>query len=65
MKDEPVEFTGTIIHKTYDAVLIEFHEAEREIWIAVRVIETDDFLGIGEDITFFIPEWLAIKEELI
>jgi hypothetical protein len=76
-KKERVEITATIKHwaENGKAVLIKDHESGKTKWLPlsqIAVVDPESGLTVapsrdseGDDVTISMPEWLAIKEELV
>jgi hypothetical protein len=58
---EAVEVCGEIIKETDDAVL--FTDGDIEVWIPKSVIEERQ--GPDEDVELELPEWFAIRNDLV
>jgi hypothetical protein len=76
-KYDKVEITATIKHwaENGKAVLIKEHESGKTKWLPLSqlaIVEPESGLTVapsrdseGSDVTISLPEWLAIKEELV
>lgn len=63
-----VEIECTLIRKTRGAILVKnasLKDENREIWIPRSQIHWIEESFVSDDITIQIPEWLAIKEDLV
>lgn len=60
--NETVEIIGVVKKETAKAVLFVDSGSAEEVWIPKSIIQTDEDLEEGEEITISIPDWFAIKE---
>lgn len=54
--DELYEFYGDLKHETDDAYLV--YDGEKEVWLPKSLTEQEGDI-------FIIPEWLAIREDIV
>jgi hypothetical protein len=68
IEEGDVEIECTLVRKTDDALLVKdasLRDPGREIWIPRSQVHLFQESFVGDEITIHIPEWLAIKEDLV
>ena len=63
MSDETYTTSFMIEHVTDKAILVK--EAGNDIWLPLSMIEIEGELLTGELVVVTMPEWLALKKDLI
>jgi hypothetical protein len=64
MADVTVSLEGKVVALTDAAVLVKCNGEAEPRWLPLSLIETDDDIERGAEISFEIPKWLAEREGL-